>query len=69
MTHVLAIEGTAIRVEIENCDECPCKQWSDAPDRWWCGLTNEFGMDYDFEKQRHLPERQPPCPLPEKVKE
>jgi len=67
MTRILAIEGTDTRMEIEDCDTCPCKQWSEAPDIWWCGLTDEFGQDYDFHKQQNLPERQPPCPLPEKA--
>jgi len=30
MTRILAIEGTGIRLEIDDCDDCPLHWYSDA---------------------------------------
>jgi hypothetical protein len=66
MTRILAIEGTGIRLEIEKCEDCPAYQWSEAPSQSWCGLTDEFDEEYDFENGTHKPRKIIECPLPEK---
>lgn len=60
MTRILAIEGTAIRAEVEYCDGCPCFDRDEC--RCQAGAPNG-----DFNPYDSAPIPPPSCPLPEKT--
>lgn len=54
MTRILAIEGTGIRLEIDDCGDCPCHDG----DSGVCELTDRDTWEPDWPVSW--------CPLPEK---
>ena len=59
MTRILAIEGTDIRLEIENCHDCPILGEYDERGLYYtCGITKETDIGGPGLLK---------CPLPEKT--